>query len=68
MIFKHLLRKHHGRTGVDWQGQPVVQVHVLQPVVIDLNVNTGTAFEKCFFVKCVWTQVITFRVETCAVK
>lgn len=34
---ERLLGKHHDRTGVDRQGQPVVQVHVLQPVVIDLN-------------------------------
>lgn len=44
VISEGLLRKHHDRTGIDWQSQPVVQVHVLQPVVIHLNVNTGTLF------------------------
>lgn len=44
MISERLLRKHHDGTGVDRQGQPVIQVHVLQPVVIDLNKNIGTVF------------------------
>lgn len=50
MISERLLRKHHNRAGVDRQGQPVIQVHVLQPVVIDLNKNIWTLFEKCWFV------------------
>lgn len=37
MISEVLLRKHHSRTRVHGQSQPVVQVHVLQPVVIDLK-------------------------------
>lgn len=51
MISECLLRKHHDGAGVDRQGQPVIQVHVLQPVVIDLNTHIEMLFEKCWFVK-----------------
>ena len=60
MIPERLLRKDHDRTGVDWQGQPVVQIHVLQPVVVHLNENTGIVKQFLFS-----TQVITLRVGTC---
>lgn len=42
MISEILLRKHHDGTGVDRQGQPVIQVHVLQPVVMHLNKSRET--------------------------
>lgn len=51
LISECLLWKHHDGAGVDRKGQPVVQVHVLQPVVIDLNKNRGMLFEKCCFTK-----------------
>ena len=60
MIPERLLRKDHDRTGVDWQGQPVAQVHVLQPVVVHLNENTGIVKQFLFS-----TQVITLGVRTC---
>lgn len=36
-LSERLLGKHHDGTGVDREGQPVVQVHVLQPVVVHLR-------------------------------
>lgn len=41
LVSERLLRKHHDGTGVDRQGQSVVEVHVLQPVVINLNNNNN---------------------------
>lgn len=58
LISERLLGKHHDGAGVDRQGQPVVQVHVLQPVVIDLDENTGTPFERCGFVQLFGLQLL----------
>lgn len=68
LVSERLLRKHHDGTGVDRQGQSVVEVHVLQPVVINLNNNNNNNMGGGLL----WgvaslsrTQVITLGFDTC---
>lgn len=49
--------KDHGRTGIDGQSQSVVQVHVIEPVVINLQEDIEDLFKGTVnsYKELIWT-------------